>query len=393
MPVETSREKGLQRHLPLLRLGTGVGALLAIAALLAVPSFAPWLNRLDYWTADWRTAYLSREASATSPHVAVVTINDETLKDYASSPIDRGLLARIVKAIDAAGANAIGIDVFFLKATEPEKDRALAEAVQTAKAKVVLGAIDERGELQPFQRQFQSSYLAEMRRPVGYLNLRHERDDTVRYTASPAPKSAYPKSFARLLAETTGATSVDDAGKPIAWLLPPKSGAPLFEKILAQDLLAPDSAARNAWADKLRGRIVLLGGDFPLRDRHRVPLTVRDDETMAGVLIHAQIIAGLIEPQRAVRELGPLATQILLGVVAVGGFALGWLLWQSAVVSFIGWSTASAVLVAIDAFCFVGLQLLLPFTLACVAWVAGLTAGRSLHFAADRRQSLRRGSS
>lgn len=392
MSVEASRATGLQRHLPWLRLAAGIAALLGVAALLAIPSFAPWLSRLDYWTADWRTAYLSRTAPGPHPRMTVVAINDETLKDYSNSPIDRGLLARIVRDIDAAGARMLGIDVFFLKATEPEKDRALLDAVHAAKARIVLGAIDERGDLQQFQRQFQASYLAELRRPAGYLNLRYERDDTVRYTASPAPQSAFPKSFARLLAEAAGATSADDAGKPIPWLLPPASGGPVFEKVLAHDLLAAQGAAKTALADKLRDRIVLLGGDFPLRDRHRVPLTVRDDEPMAGVLIHAQIIAGLLEPERAIRELSPPATQILLAVVAIAGFALGWTLWQSAIVSFIGWSFASAVLVAIDAFCFVNLQLLLPFTLACVAWVSGLTAGRSLHFAADNKLLERKGS-
>ena len=167
----------------------------------------------------------------------------------------------------------------------------------------------------------------------------------------------------------------------------------MFHKILAQDLLAAQGSERSALAQTLKGRIVLLGGDFPLRDRHRVPLTVRDDEPMAGVLIHAQILAGLLEPAREIRELRPLATQILLALVAGAGFVLGWVLWESAAVSFIGWSFASAVLVAMDAFCFVGLQLLLPFTLACVAWVAGLTAGRSLHFAADKKRLERKGSS
>lgn len=365
-----------------LRLALGVGALLCIAALLASPSFAPWLTRLDYWTADWRTAYLSRKAPANGEAgIAIVTINDDTLKDYASSPIDRGLLARIVGAIDATGAKAIGIDVFFLKATEPTKDQALLESVHAAKAAVVLGAIDERGDLQPFQREFQRSYLAEMDRPAGYLNLRAERDTVVRYTASPAEGSAFPKSFARLLAEAGGAKNPDDAGKPIAWLLPAADGAEVFARIPAQDLLAASGPSLDALRGRLAGRVVLVGGDFPLRDRHRVPLSVRNGEDMPGVLIHAHILADLLDPTHGIFELSPLTTQIVLALVAAAGFALGWGLWQSMFVSFAGWSFASAVLVAIDAFCFVELQLLLPFTLALVAWVAGLTAGRSLHFA------------
>ena len=313
----------------------------------------------------------------------LVTIDDNTLKDYASSPIDRGLLARIVTAIDAAGAKAIGIDVFFLKKTEPQKDTALLEAIRAAKARVVLGAIDERGALEPFQRQFQSEFLTAAARPVGYLNLRHERDDVVRYTASPAKGSVYPRSFARLLLAAAGGNDADDAGRPIAWLLPPLDGSQTFTKIPAQSLVDEGAETRAAAAAKLAGRVVVLGGDFPLRDRHRVPLTVRDGTPTTGATIHANILAGLLDPSRQISELRPQSVQILLALVALGGFILGWLLWRSTFFSLLGWSCASAVLVAIDAFCFVELRLLLPFTLALVAWVAGLTSGRSLHFVAD----------
>jgi adenylate cyclase len=372
---------------PKLRLLLGVGGMLCIAALLALPNFAPWLSRAEYWTADWRTAYLSHRAETQHPRIAIVAINDSTLKDYSSSPIDRGLLARIIAAIDAGGPRAIGVDVFFLKKTEAEKDESLVAVIRNAKAHIVLGAIDERGALEPFQREFQTSFLAQTGRPVGYLNLRHESDDVVRYTASSAPGSAYPKSFARLLLEADGAASLDDAGKPIAWRLQPADGAEAFLKIPAQDLLADRAAA-----DRLKDRVVLLGGDFPLRDRHRVPLSVRDGGLMTGVTVHAHILAGLLDPSKRVSELSPATVQGVLGLVALLGFGIGWRLWRNTAVNFLGWSFASALMVGIDAFCFVELQLLLPFTLALVAWVAGLTAGKSLHFVVESLLNNRRSS-
>jgi adenylate cyclase len=382
MPAGDDSTK-IRRPLPVWHLAIGIGGVIAILALLALPSFAPWLTRLDYWTADWRTAYLSRSESTQNHQVALVVINDDTLKNYTSSPIDRGLLASIIKAVDAAGAVVIGIDIFFLKATEADKDAGLVEAVRNARASIVLGAIDERGELLPFQRQFQSAFIDEMRRPAGYLNLRHERDDVVRYTASPDENSVYPKSFARLMAEAGGATSVDDSGKPISWLLKPKDGKETFLKIPAQDLISATGALPPAADGPFKSRIVLIGGDFPLRDRHRVPLTVADSQPIAGVAIHAHVVAGLLSPSRAVSELRPASVRLLLAFVALCGFLLGWALWQNAIISFLGWTFASAVLVAIDAFVFVQLQTLLPFTLLLVAWVAGLTAGRALHFASE----------
>lgn len=363
------------RRIRYLRLFTGVGALMLIAALLWIPSFAPYLLRFEHWTADWRTAYLADVPATQSSTVALVLIDDDTLKDYASSPIDRGLLARIIQAIDGAGARAIGIDVYFLKHTEPAKDATLVDAIRGAKANIVLGAIDERGQLQPFQRDFQRDFLARLGRPVGYLNLHHDRDDVVRFTSTPAPDTAFPKSFARLLAETAAPVYETDGGRPISWLARPADGTAAFASVRAHDLLA--DPAKGA---VLKGRIVLIGGDFPNRDRHRIPLTVRDGETPAGVFIHAHIIAGLLEPGRAVSELGPLQVRAVLIIVAAVGFAVGWSLWRSSIVNSLGAGTATALLIAVDAAFFKGMRVLLPFTLALVAWVAGLTAGRFLRF-------------
>jgi len=358
-----------------------VGAVGLVAAVLFIPSLAPWLLRFEHWTADWRTAYLSPRAPAQNGQIALVTINDDTLKDYASSPIDRGLLAQIVDAIDAQKPAAIGIDIFFLKKTDPGKDDALVAALRRAQAPVVLGAIDERGELKDFQRAFQSAFLEQTGRPAGYLNLRHERDDVVRYAASPMPGGTYAKSFARFLAETVDPNAGSDAGRPIAWRRQPSSGADTFLKIPAQDVLSQSGDGDQA----LRGRLVIVGGDFPLRDRHRIPLSVLDGQTVPGVVIHAHILAGLLDGSRTLRELAPIPAQLVLAGVALLGFGLGWLLWRSPIVGFLGSGFATALLIAADVACFTQYGLLLPFTLALVAWVAGLTAGRFLRPAVGDR--------
>jgi len=256
------RNKEMTSHpqgIPLVPLATGIAAVLVLVALLFLPSFAPYLLRFEHWTADWRTAVLADRPATQDRRIGLVLINDETLKDYASSPIDRGLLARLVKAIDDTGPRAIGLDILFLKKTESEKDQALLGVLAATRAKVILGALDERGELQEFQKAFQQSYLAEARRPAGYLNLHHDRDDVVRYAAPPAPNPIYPKSFAALLGEAAGVTSADDTSRPIPWLGSPKEGTELFLVVRAQDLLA--DSANGA---RLKDRLVLVGGGFPL---------------------------------------------------------------------------------------------------------------------------------
>lgn len=361
-----------------LQLALGFGCIALLAALLFLPAAAPLFLRVEHWTADWRTAYLSNKAPASDPDIAIVTITDETLKDLPSSPIDREFLAGLVAAIDATHPRAIGIDIFFLKKTADDKDEMLVAALKTA-GPVVLGAIDERGDLQPFQRDFQQHFLERTGRDAGYLNLRHEPDDVVRYAAAPAPSSTYPKSFARLLAEAAGRAPVD-RGAPIPWRLPPGDGSENFLKIPAQDILAGASKAAL-----LKDKLVLIGGDFPLRDRHRVPLSVRDGQTMPGVLIHAHILSGMLSHGREIAELSPATEQALLAVAGFCGFLLGWFLWQSSLVGYLRWSFATGVLVAIDALCFRMFNLLLPFTLALTAWVLGTYAGSAFRHALARR--------
>lgn len=359
------------------RLFAGLTALTVIAGLMFVPSFWPFVTRLDHWTADWRTAYLSHRPPTQNSRLAIVAITDATLRNYTSSPIDRDLLARLVEAIDKAGASVIGLDILFLKQTDADKDERLIQAVKKARAKVVLGALDERGDLLPFQREFQFAYLARAGQPTGYLNTRHENDDVVRYTASPAPGSIYPRSFASVLAAAVGVVNADDAGKPIAWLMSAADGTPAFFSIDGEKLLDP--ALQKANADQitaLKGRTVLIGGVFPFRDRHRVPITVRTGEMVPGVVIHATVIAGLIDPAHNIAEIAPGTVRMMLAGLALAAMALGLALWRSVPVAFLGHGFAVGLLLAADAFCFTQLRLLLPFTLAVTAWVAGLTAGR-----------------
>ncbi len=209
MPDQDDSAGAVVGLMPVLRALIGAGSLMALVTLLFVPVFAPWVLRFEHWTADWRTAYLSHKPPTTHPRIAFVSITDETLRNYASSPVDRGLLARIVQAIDAAGARAIGLDILFLKATDQPKDDALVAAVRAARAQIVLGVADERVPLEGFQREFQKDFLARLGRPAGYLNLRHERDDVVRYAAMPYLAGNHQSSFSRLLAVAAGIDKPD----------------------------------------------------------------------------------------------------------------------------------------------------------------------------------------
>ena len=135
----------------------------------------------------------------------------------------------------------------------------------------------------------------------------------------PLPGSTYPKSFARLLAEADG-KDVSDAGDPIPWTLNSSAGTNAFFIIPARDVLAKTSSAIAG----LRDRIVLVGGDFQNREVYRVPLSVRTGDEMTGLMIHAHILAGMLDRRAAISELTPEAARWLLIAVGGMGFCLGW---------------------------------------------------------------------
>src|SRR5271165_6013319 len=84
--------------------------LVAVACLLGIcllfyPPVRHKILSLEPWTADWRTALLSDRIAEVNDKAVIVTINDKILETQPyRSPTPRDLLAKVVEAVDAAGA-------------------------------------------------------------------------------------------------------------------------------------------------------------------------------------------------------------------------------------------------------------------------------------------------
>ena len=362
--------------------------LLAASALLYAPLRAEFL-KIEPWTADWRTMLLSDRTAAPHAAVGIVVINKDTLAGYPyHSPTPRNLLASLVKAVESAEPAAIGIDIYFVRPTEPENDQAFVRAVQEVGAtqgranKIVLAAVNESAlQFSESERQFQRRLLSETGAPVGFLNLRHDQDDVVRYTSPPVAGSEFPDSFALQVARATlGATAEGKAQSPstrIAWLLRETYSPEPFVVVLAHDLLpAADEATAVAARAQLKGKAVLIGNDRPYIDRHRTPFSVVSGEEMLGLMIHAHITAQLLDG-RSYSELDATSVRVLIIALALFGLVLGWIFREQRL-DLTGRSIATVALVAIDALVYSQLRIILPFTLALTTWLIGVTSGHHL---------------
>ncbi len=373
----TTRRKRALFPQPLLL--SAVFALLATLLLAEVlPRFAPGLLRFDHAMGDFRIAYLSDRLPSQHPQVAIVRVNDETLKDLkVRQPIDRALLARIVDAIDTAGAKAIGVDFLFTQVTPPDNEEALIGALKRANAKVVLAAADDRVGLSKAQADRQAQFIAATGRPAGYVNLATERDWMVRFKARPSRGTSYPKSFASVLAESAGVPGSESGRVP--WLLDPRDGSDAFLTVPAELLLkGPDDQGARLARAGLKDKLVIIGSWFPDIDRHLTPFSVMAGELQPGALLHANMLAGLLDRRHVVQlETNSLIVRLELIVIAAIAFLVGWRTRTKPQGLLLG-SAATVAIIAVDTFVFWYWRIILPFVLALMAWFLGEFAGHYL---------------
>lgn len=370
------------RKFPMFSLLACVGSVIAALALF-YPPVTEYLDRMEYWTADWRTALLADRVPDTHERVVVVVFNPEIFGGAHVAPIPRDLHAQVIRALDKMGPSAIGLDFYFVSGQAPEKDRVFVETLRDAKSPTVLGAIDQHTEeFSERQKVYQQRFLAKVGREAGYLALKYDPGQVVRRTSPPHEESTYKKSFARQVALATGTKlkgpGSSSASTRIAWVVAPQGNTQPFLTISAKDLLPGADAVRLQDLERrIKGNVVLTGYAMPNSDRHDTALSVWTEEKMLGVMIHAHIIAQLLDGRYFYELEGRKKTTFLLAVGLIG-FILGWAV-RGKRAALLNLTVATAILVAIDAACYYFLRIVLPFTLALYLWFIGVVAGQHLH--------------
>ncbi len=335
-----------------------------------------------------------RGSQGTSPHVAMILIDDASLERYGRWPWKRSLLAQVVRAASAEHPKALGLDILLSETEDATNDRELAKSLKDAGNTVLVAKISNspQGRLwvEPLPLFAQNAVA------VGHAQATLGPDSIcrsipVRELSLEGPRWAFALEVARVARGTIleydgrdlriGERKIPTVGTsaytvvagveseslrflPIDYRGQIASGeiSPPFFTVSVLDLLDRKAGAQ------LQGKTVLIGfGSTEISDR--IPTPVSERLPMPGVEIHANLIDAIL----AGRNLRPLNGW--LNLLALCAFSLSstwvvlrWPVWRGlvAVATLLAIGLAASYLVFAWMHILVGLG---PFL--CVALLAG----------------------
>ncbi len=297
--------------------------LLALALFIALNSWRlPLLRDAEAALYDLRAANFAPPTDTDKRITLVVYTADTNRATGQISPVDRTILAKALGQIDQLGAKGIGIDVLF---DSPQDDDDLLRAsLKAMKTPVFLAFADNRTnpeaityEQEQDLRAFMQSAGGAMTKPASIL-LETDTDGVAR---------RWPRQYLGLppllsIALTQGSADADPRFAsftgPIRYRVPSASDRPVFDKIPIDLVADPETAPLVA--DAIKGRYVLIGGDFSDFDQFDTPFTrtgnpVTGETRMIGVEVHASMLAQLLD--KAWKQRPAMGLKILAGILAV----------------------------------------------------------------------------
>ncbi|MFN3456207.1 MAG: CHASE2 domain-containing protein [Novosphingobium sp.] len=297
--------------------------LVAFALFIAFNSWRlPLLRDAEAALYDLRAANFAPPTDTDKRVTLVVYTADTNRATGQISPVDRTILAKALTQIDQLGAKGIGIDVLF---DSPQDDDDLLRAsLKAMHTPVFLAFANNRTnpeaityEQEQDLKAFLKSAATDRVKPASIL-LETDADGVAR---------RWPRQYAGLppllsVALTNGSADAEPRFAaytgPIRYRVPSASDRPVFDKIPIDLVADPDTAPLVA--DAIKGRYVLIGGDFSDFDQFDTPFTrtgnpVTGETRMIGVEVHASMLAQLLD--KAWKERPAVSLKVIAAVLAV----------------------------------------------------------------------------
>ena len=245
-------------------------------------------------------AYYAADLVEEDKRVVLVVYTDQTLiAARKRSPLDRGLLAKTLRTLDTFEPKAIGIDILFDQPQDEDEEliatlRAMKTPVAVAYAAKATNPDDIEYEQQKFLDSFMARLAGSKAQPAS-IRL----DNTFGATRLwPDIRENLPPLLGRVM--------LAEAGEPAAGAFAGYEGAIDYRRAKFQDsvlfppaqidlFVDPDPEILPFLKEQYAGKYILIGGDIVDYDRVETTFTSINGEVPAGIAVHAEIIAQMLD--------------------------------------------------------------------------------------------------
>ena len=269
---------------------------------------------------DTRAAYAAigtRKVSQDKRILLIPFTPDSQFRTGKRSPLDRTTLAQALTDIDSMGAKAIGIDILFDQA-QPD-DAKLIAALHAMKTPVWIGYATNAhnpNDILPWQEEFMAAFIAKANNPMvrkASIHIEGDPDNVIRNW--PTQPRDLPPFLPVAMSGRTRAASYQGS---ILYSAPANTEYDVFASLPVDLFIDPKVAP--ALGDQVKGRFVLIGGDLPDADQFDYPLTRVTGSTIAGLKVHATMLAQALDRRLPGRINGGALWVLAVFVVLAGAF-------------------------------------------------------------------------
>ena len=244
-------------------------------------------------------SYYSADLVAEDKRVVLLVYTDQTLiAARKRSPLDRGLLAKTLRNLDQLEPKAIGIDILFDQPQDEDEEliaalRSMKTPVAVAYAAQATNPDDIKWEQQQFLEAFMARLKGSKARPAS-IRL----DNTFGATRLwPDIRPGLPPLLGRAMLTDAGEPPVRFEGYEgaIDYRRPKFIDSPLFPGAQIDLFVDLDPDILPLLKEQYGGKYILIGGDIVDYDRVETTFTSVNGEVPAGIAVHAEIIAQMLD--------------------------------------------------------------------------------------------------
>jgi adenylate cyclase len=266
-------------------------------------------------------AYYSADLVEEDKRIVLVVYTDQTLiAARKRSPLDRGLLAKTLRTLDAFEPKAIGIDILFDQPQDEDEELiATLRAMKTPVAVAYAAKATNPDDIEYEQQQFLEAFMARLKgsnaQPAS-IRL----DNTFGATRLwPDIREGLPPLLGRVMLADAGepAAAFADYEGAIDYRRPKFEDSVLFPPAQIDLFVDPDPEILPFLKEQYAGKYILIGGDIVDYDRVETTFTSINGEVPAGISVHAEIIAQMLDD----RVLTPIPSWVIWAMAVLAVFA------------------------------------------------------------------------